>query len=217
VRRRAFLFALLAILAGARAFAMGSASLAAGGTLNGSTTTGITGGPALHLFYGFNDSVELGLDSDFTFSSRLYSLDLALSLRWNLPVGPLGGVLEPFLQIGGGAMFPWYFPDDTNHDMSTAVAPWAVIPTNGKENPPWFLAAFTVGAQVMVTSHLYLEASVKGGYPFVAGASVLLGWRFSGGGGDDSGGYYDSSDESWASIWEKGAGGNGEEIYNTIE
>jgi len=182
-------------------------SVGGGGTLNMNTSHGFTGGPTLSAAFGFTEELAAGLLMDFTLSPDDDVLDIAALGRWYPPLTVLDGAFVPFAQAEAGFSLDWHYASGAPHGTGDSTL------------YPRLRAGLAIGGRVPLSSMggLYLDVAVRGGYPFLFGADLVLGWQF------DSFGelYYDSyGSGSSGNFLPDGGGsssGGGEEIYETIE
>ena len=119
---------------------------------------GVSFGLFLEPKFGFTPAFMIGNKSAAHFSTdKIFSLETQCFVRWNfLRFGSLFNTTNIFIQ--GGIGFISLF-----HDIDL------------KESRATLLADATVGVTIPLGKNWHIEPSIRGGYPFMAGVTVLAG------------------------------------------
>jgi outer membrane protein OmpA-like peptidoglycan-associated protein len=145
------------LLAAPSLFALDGVFAGLGAEANAETREGFAAGGGLTLGFDINESFAAGVKGFFSSNfDTVSTLETAAFFRWYLPL-PVKGF---FIQADLGGSF--IFEDG--------------------ENYPVFLGGLSAGWRYVFKNNLYIEAAVRGGYPFVWGAGLSVGYRFNLGG-----------------------------------
>jgi hypothetical protein len=137
-------------------------SAAAGGGINGYTTSGITGGPGLNVLYGLSDRFHAGLSTGLSFAERVTTWELNAAIRMFFFEDADSGV-SPFAEAGAGISLLSLHLTDATHKVNRA----ALLP----------LFQASLGVRIPLFGSFYIEPSVRGGYPFLLGLSIMIGTK----------------------------------------
>jgi hypothetical protein len=164
--RKSSLVLLLSIILGLQAAQLVSAqtglSFSLGGGANGNVHgVGLAAGPYANGLYSFIPSLAVGLQMGGTFSEILNVLEMGAILRYTFGTGR-DAIVNPFLQLGGGFNLMLF----TLKERDNKIAPYF----SG-------MLDLAVGMRINVFGSWYVEASVKGGYPYIIGAQLMMGTR----------------------------------------
>jgi outer membrane protein OmpA-like peptidoglycan-associated protein len=140
-------------------------SAGAGMDLNGYSRDGVSLGGLISVDYRFLPILAAGFKSgfgcDFTAITHAEA-EIFTRLYFLRYTKPLNGLMI-FSQLEGGAAGIW----ENNS-------------SGGKENIWTFSGALAAGLRLGLPSNFYAECYVRGGYPFIWGASIVLGHTFTG-------------------------------------
>ena len=143
---------LLLITAGG-IFALDGAFAGLGPELNADTRDGVALGGALQIGLDFERPFALGLKTGFFYNfDTVTALEMLSFFRYYFPLKFQG----PFVQTELGAVIFYEF----------------------KKAYPAFIGGLALGWRVNLGRLLYLEPSIRGGYPFAWGAGLMIGPRF---------------------------------------
>ena len=122
------------------------------------SVSGVTFGGGLSLAYGRGTSVGIKTAYFSDFEGLLGILELNILLRFFFTGQDSG----PFIQFTGGpALF-------FRQDSSIAIpAEWGMVS-----------GGMALGWRFLLSEILFLEPSLRGGYPYIAGAGLSMGARF---------------------------------------
>jgi outer membrane protein OmpA-like peptidoglycan-associated protein len=140
-------------------------SAGAGMDLNGYSRDGVSLGGLISVDYRFLPILAAGFKSGFGYDfTAITHAEAEIFTRFYFLsyTKPLNGLMI-FSQLEGGAAGIW----ENNS-------------SGGKENIWTFSGALTTGLRLGLPSNFYAECYVRGGYPFIWSASIVLGHTFTG-------------------------------------
>ena len=151
-----YLCVLLMLISVSSMFALDGAFVGLGPELNADTREGVALGGAFQAGLDFEQPFALGLKAGFFYDfDTVTALEMISIFRYYFPPRVRG----PFVQTELGAVIFYEF----------------------KKAYPAFMGGLAFGWRINLGRLLYLEPSVKGGYPFAWGASLMIGPRFGSG------------------------------------
>jgi len=115
-------------------------------------------GPSLSLGYG--NRISIGFNGAFFFdgAKEVNTLELNLLFRWYI-LQPVSGL---FLQLNGGPAF--FFEDKEIFDSDSQLGVFSI--------------SLCLGWRFLLGKRFFMEACIRGGYPFIAGAGISAGLHF---------------------------------------
>ena len=123
------------------------------------TEDGVSFGLFLEPKFGFTPALMIGSKSAIHYSTdKILSLETQGFIRWNFArFGSLFNTTNIFIQGGAGFISLFH-----GADLKKSRATW--------------LADATIGVTIPLGKNWHIEPSIRGGYPFMAGLTVLAGY-----------------------------------------
>jgi hypothetical protein len=199
-------------------------TIAGGADASLNTRAGVTGGPYLYGQYDITPRIAAGLRLGMDFSSDINAFNAAALLRLYLPKQDPDAVIETYLQAGvGGSLLFMHLVDAANNppidENATALSP---------------LFELGLGTRIHLSGSWFIEAQVRGGYPFIIGAGLMLGtsvppytapkpqavedvqWEDDGSAAEGSAGNAPYGTGGTSGDYSDYGGYSGEELYDTV-
>ena len=117
--------------------------------------SGLAIGGGISLGYGKRAAIGLKAAFFCDFAGEVKTVEINLLARWYF-ISPFSG---PFAQLSVG---PAFFFDSEDDDSTLGIVS----------------ASLCAGWRFLIEQNWFLEASIRGGYPFIAGVGFSFGYRF---------------------------------------